>query len=57
MLRRQIGGRLGRAIELFARGGLAALDVLEQSGFDVFTGRPRPSHARLAREAVAVLVA
>jgi len=57
VLRERIGGRLGRAIALFARGGLAALDVLEDAGFDVFTRRPRPSHARLAREAVAVLVA
>jgi squalene synthase HpnC len=56
VLRDGIGGRLGRAIALFARGGLAALDVLEAAGWDVFTGRPRPSRARLAREAALVLV-
>jgi squalene synthase HpnC len=56
LLRTRIGGRIGRAVGLFARGGLAAVDVLEQAGFDVFTQRPRPSRARLAREAVAVLL-
>jgi squalene synthase HpnC len=55
-LRVRIGGRLGRAVALFARGGLAALDALESAGWDVFSGRPRPSRARLAREAALVLV-
>jgi squalene synthase HpnC len=55
-LRRAIGGRVGRAVGLFARGGLAALDALEEARFDVFTQRPRPSRARLARAAVAALV-
>jgi len=55
-LRTRIGGRLGRAVALFARGGLAALDALEAAGWDVFSGRPRPSRARLAREAALVLV-
>ena len=55
-LRELIGGRLGRAVALFARGGLAALDALEEAGWDVFTQRPRPSRARLAREAALVLV-
>jgi squalene synthase HpnC len=55
-LRVQIGGRLGRAVALFARGGLAALDVLEEADWDVFGGRPRPSRKRLAREAALVLV-
>ena len=41
---------------LFARGGLAALDALEEADWDVFTRRPRPSRARLAREAALVLV-
>jgi phytoene/squalene synthetase len=54
--REQIGGRLGRAVALFARGGLAALDALEAAGWDIFSGRPRPSRARLAREAALVLV-
>ena len=30
---------------LFARGGLAALDALESAGWDVFSGRPKPSRA------------
>ena len=56
ILQERLGGRMGRAVNLFSRGGLAALDALEQAGFDVFDRRPRPSRARLAREAVAVLV-
>src|SRR6476619_564116 len=42
------GGRVGRAVALFARGGLAALEALERADWDVFNGRPRPSRARLA---------
>ena len=56
LLRARIGGRLGRAVALFSRGGLAALDALEEAHWDVFTQRPRPSRARLAREAALVLV-
>jgi squalene synthase HpnC len=52
----RIGGRVGRGVALFARGGLAALEALERADWDVFTGRPKPSRARLAREAVLVLV-
>ena len=55
-LRRRLGGRTGRAVGLFARGGLVAVDALESAHWDVFTGRPRPSRARLARAAVASLV-
>jgi squalene synthase HpnC len=55
-LRAEIGGRLGRALELFARGGLAALDALEAASWDIFTQRPKPSRARLAREAARALV-
>jgi hypothetical protein len=51
-LRERIGGRVGRAVGLFARGGLAALDTLEEASWDIFTGRPRPSRLRLAREAL-----
>jgi phytoene/squalene synthetase len=51
-LQRELGGRIGRAVGLFARGGLAALDALEDAGWDVFTRRPRPSRLRLAREAL-----
>jgi squalene synthase HpnC len=56
VLRARIGGRLGRAVALFARGGLAALDALDSAGWDVFSSRPRPSRGRLAREAALVLV-
>ena len=56
VLRARIGGRLGRAVALFSRGGLAALDALEAAGWDIFSGRPQPSRARLAREAALVLV-
>jgi squalene synthase HpnC len=56
VLRARIGGRLGRAVGLFARGGLAALEALEDASWDVFTQRPKPSRARLAREAALVLV-
>jgi squalene synthase HpnC len=55
-LRARIGGRLGRAVGLFARGGLAALEALEDADWDVFTQRPKPSRARLAREAALTLV-
>jgi squalene synthase HpnC len=55
VLRARIGGRLGRAVGLFARGGLAALDALESENWDVFTQRPKPSRPRLAREAAAVV--
>ena len=56
LLRERIGGRLGRAVGLFGRGGLAALDALESAGWDIFTKRPKPSRARLAREAALTLV-
>jgi phytoene/squalene synthetase len=55
-LREAIGGRAGKAVGLFARGGLAALDALREAGWDVFTQRPRPSRARLARVAIASFV-
>ena len=55
-MRARIGGRLGRAVALFARGGLAALDALGGARWGVFTQRPRPSRARLAREAARVVV-
>jgi squalene synthase HpnC len=53
LLQRRIGGRVGRAVGLFARGGLAALEALEAAHWDVFTQRPRPSRARLALAALA----
>jgi squalene synthase HpnC len=57
VLRREIGGRLGRAIGLFARGGLAALDALDEADWDVYTQRPRPSKARLAKAALKAVLA
>jgi squalene synthase HpnC len=53
LLQARIGGRIGRAVGLFARGGLAALDALERARWDVFTQRPRPSRTRLALAAFA----
>jgi squalene synthase HpnC len=53
LLQQRIGGRVGRAVGLFARGGLAALDALETAHWDVFTQRPRPSRARLVLAALA----
>jgi squalene synthase HpnC len=53
MLQARIGGRVGRAVGLFARGGLAALEALEAAQWDVFTQRPRPSRTRLAFAALA----
>jgi squalene synthase HpnC len=53
VLQAHIGGRVGRAVGLFARGGLAALDALEAAHWDVFTQRPRPSRTRLALAALA----
>jgi squalene synthase HpnC len=53
VLQERIGGRLGRAVGLFARGGLAALEALESAHWDVFTQRPRPSRTRLALAAFA----
>jgi phytoene/squalene synthetase len=53
VLQSHIRGRVGRAVGLFARGGLAALDALEAADWDVFTRRPRPSRTRLALAAFA----
>jgi squalene synthase HpnC len=53
LLRQRIGGRTGRAVGLFARGGLAALAALERADWDIFTQRPRPSRTRLAMAAFA----
>jgi squalene synthase HpnC len=55
-LREGIGGRAGRAVGVFAAGGLAALDALDQAQFDVFNGRPAPSRLRLARATIVALV-
>jgi len=51
-LGRRLGGRVGRAVAVFSRGGLAALEALERADWDIFNGRPRPSRARLALAAI-----
>ena len=48
-LARKLGGRAGRSVALFARGGLAALDALERAHWDVFSRRPAPGPLALAR--------
>jgi squalene synthase HpnC len=55
-LRQALGGRPGLSVALYARGGLAALDALEQAGWDVFTGRPAPTRLAFARIALRELV-
>ena len=55
-LGRRLGGRTGRAVTAFARGGLAAVDALERARFDVFSGRPKPSRTKLARTALGAFV-
>jgi squalene synthase HpnC len=51
-LAKALGGRSGRSVALYARGGLAALDALERAGWDVFTSRPAPTKWTFARLAV-----
>ncbi len=51
-LGRRLGGRVGRAVAVFGRGGIAALEALERADWDIFSGRPRPSRARLALAAI-----
>jgi squalene synthase HpnC len=55
-LGRRLGGRTGRAVTAFSRGGIAAVEALERADFDVFSQRPKPSRLRLARTAVGALV-
>jgi squalene synthase HpnC len=47
-LAQKLGGRTGRSVALFARGGLAALAALDRAGWDVFSGRPSPSRRTVA---------
>lgn len=51
-----LGGRAGRSVALFARGGLAALAALDRSGYDVFSSRPAPTRWKLARLAARELL-
>jgi len=55
-LGRALGGRVGKSIALFARGGLAALDALERAHWDVFSGRPAPSRWAFLRLTIAELL-
>ena len=42
-LSKALGGRPGLSVALYARGGLTALDALDDAGWDVFTSRPAPT--------------
>jgi squalene synthase HpnC len=55
-LRSALGGRAGLSVALYARGGLAALDALEDADWDVFTGRPAPTRLTFARLAARELL-
>lgn len=55
-LARELGGRPGMSVALYARGGLAALDALERAGWDVFTSRPAPTKWTFARLAALELL-
>ena len=48
-LAKELGGRPGMSVALYARGGLAALDALERAGWDVFSSRPAPTRWTFAR--------
>jgi squalene synthase HpnC len=45
-LARDLGGRAGFAVAAFVAGGRSALDAIARAGYDVLSGRPRPSQAR-----------
>jgi squalene synthase HpnC len=51
-LAKKLGGRAGMSVALYARGGLAALDALEDAEWDVFSSRPAPTRWTFARLAV-----
>jgi phytoene/squalene synthetase len=46
VLAKQLGGVYGLAVAAYAGGGLAALDAVERSGFDVLKRSPRASRRR-----------
>ncbi|MGI9659607.1 MAG: squalene synthase HpnC [Gaiellaceae bacterium] len=48
-LGRELKGRIGASVALFARGGMAALEALERADWDVFSQRPAPSKWTFAR--------
>jgi squalene synthase HpnC len=51
-LAKELRGRPGMSVALYARGGLAALDALERAQWDVFSSRPAPSRWTFARLAL-----
>jgi phytoene synthase len=51
-LAKDLGGRAGLSVALYARGGLAALDALERAGWDVFSSRPAPTNWTFLRLAL-----
>jgi squalene synthase HpnC len=55
-LRLALGGRPGMSVALYARGGLAALDALEEAGWDVFSSRPAPTRWTFLRLALRELI-
>jgi squalene synthase HpnC len=55
-LGRELRGRVGASVALFARGGMAALDALERADWDVFSQRPAPSKWTFARLSVQQLL-
>jgi squalene synthase HpnC len=52
----ELKGRIGASVALFARGGLAALDALEDANWDVFTQRPSPSKWTFAQLTIRQLI-
>jgi squalene synthase HpnC len=55
-LARLLGGRPGMSVALYARGGLAALDLLRRAGWDVFSQRPAPTRWTFLRLGLRELV-
>jgi hypothetical protein len=55
-LARLLGGRPGMSLALYARGGLAALDLLRRAGWDVFSQRPAPTRWTFLRLGLRELV-
>jgi squalene synthase HpnC len=51
----QLRGRPKLAVAAFAAGGVAALEAIERSGYDVLSGAPRAGRARRAVALVAML--
>src|SRR5207249_4499788 len=43
-----LGGRAGLAVAAFVAGGRSALDAIARAGYDVLSGRPRPTRSHRA---------